>query len=98
MFAVCLGLLVNGMPCPFFAPEQRLDPGPWTNPPRLPLGDPYSGSCRVRPGEFHARPNPTSATYAIAAMRVAAATDSRGNCRGRGTFSVSETAETESCA
>jgi hypothetical protein len=44
------------MPCPFFAPEERLDAGPWTNPPRLPLGDAYSGSCRVRPDEFHAPP------------------------------------------
>jgi hypothetical protein len=44
------------MPCPFFAPEQRLDAGPWSNPPRLPLGDAYFGSCRVRPGEFHAPP------------------------------------------
>src|ERR1700733_1136252 len=44
------------MPCPFFAPEQRLDPGPWTNPPRLPLGDAYSGSCRVHPDQFHAPP------------------------------------------
>src|SRR5580698_7893508 len=44
------------MPCPFFAPEQPLDHGPWTNPPRLPLGDAYSGSCRARPDEFHAPP------------------------------------------
>jgi hypothetical protein len=44
------------VPCPFFVPEQRLEPGPWTNPPRLPLGDAYSGFCRARPGEFHAPP------------------------------------------
>jgi hypothetical protein len=44
------------MPCPFFAPAQRLDAGPWTNPPRLPLGDAYSGFCRVRSGEVHAPP------------------------------------------
>jgi hypothetical protein len=41
------------VPCPFFVPEQRLEPGPWANPPRLPLGDAYSGSCRARAGELH---------------------------------------------
>ena len=44
------------MACPFFAPDRRLEPGPWTHVPRLPLGDAYSGECHVRPGEPHVPP------------------------------------------
>lgn len=35
------------MACPFFLPVRRLDSGGWNPPPRLPLGDAYSGSCRA---------------------------------------------------
>ena len=41
------------MACPFFEPRQKLDPGPWTHIPRLPLGAAYSGVCRARPGQAH---------------------------------------------
>jgi hypothetical protein len=37
------------MACPFFLPVRRLEPGPWLNPPRVPLGDPYWGSCQADP-------------------------------------------------
>lgn len=48
------------MACPFFEPRQKLDPGPWTHIPRLPLGAAYSGVCRagrepVTPPEDHQR-------------------------------------------
>ncbi len=39
------------MACPFFRPIDRLDEGAWTHAPRLPLGDPYRGTCHARPGE-----------------------------------------------
>ncbi len=35
------------MACPYFYPVVRLDEKQWPNPPRLPLGDPYSGFCRA---------------------------------------------------
>lgn len=38
------------MACPFFDPQRRLDPGPWTHRPRLPLGDACSGFCRLPSG------------------------------------------------
>jgi hypothetical protein len=38
------------MACPFFEPRQKLDPGPWTHIPRLPLGAAYSGVCRAGSG------------------------------------------------
>jgi hypothetical protein len=34
------------MPCPFFYPVQPL---PWPNAPRLPLGDAYAGLCHADP-------------------------------------------------
>lgn len=52
---------VPTMACPFFFPLRRLDQGAWLNPPRLPLGDPYSGECRAdaaapfEPPEEHQR-------------------------------------------
>lgn len=36
------------MACPYFYPVARMDEKQWPNPPRLPLGDPYSGLCRAR--------------------------------------------------
>ena len=39
------------MACPFFMPSERLDDGPWSHAPRLPLGDPYRGVCFSRPAE-----------------------------------------------
>jgi hypothetical protein len=41
------------MPCPFFLPVRRLDPGAWVHPPRLPLGDPYFGECHADPAAPH---------------------------------------------
>jgi hypothetical protein len=35
------------MACPYFHPLDRLDDKRWPDPPRLPLGDPYSGICRA---------------------------------------------------
>ena len=39
------------MACPFFLPEGKLETGPWTHAPRLPLGAAYAGTCQARPGE-----------------------------------------------
>ena len=39
------------MACPFFEPRRKLDPGPWTHVPRLPLGAPFAGLCRAHAGE-----------------------------------------------
>lgn len=39
------------MACPFFEPRQKLETGPLTHVPRLPLGAAYSGVCRVTPGD-----------------------------------------------
>lgn len=36
------------MACPYFYPLARMDEKQWPNPPRLPLGDPYSGLCHAR--------------------------------------------------
>jgi hypothetical protein len=33
------------MSCPYFQPVKRLDAGGWDPPPRLPLGDAWSGFC-----------------------------------------------------
>ncbi len=33
------------MACPYFQPVKRLDAGGWDPPPRLPLGDAWSGFC-----------------------------------------------------
>ena len=41
------------MACPYFWPEGKLETGPWTHTPRLPLGDSFSGFCRAQPGEVH---------------------------------------------
>jgi hypothetical protein len=34
------------MPCPYFYPVARLEEDLWAVPPRLPLGDAYTGECR----------------------------------------------------
>ena len=39
------------MPCPFFLPEGKLETGPWTHAPRLPLGTAYKGTCQACAGE-----------------------------------------------
>jgi hypothetical protein len=44
------------VPCPFFMPLRRLDRGAWANPPRLPLGDPYYGTCVARPSDQFSAP------------------------------------------
>ena len=49
-------LLYRAMACPYFYPVVRFDSGEWAIPPRLPLGDPYTGECRaattpIQPGE-----------------------------------------------
>jgi hypothetical protein len=46
--------------CPFFVPIHRIGPGPWDPPPRLPLGDTWSGECQAAaapytPGEIELR-------------------------------------------
>ena len=35
------------MACPYFYPVARFESSPWTVPPRLPLGDAFSGVCRA---------------------------------------------------
>jgi hypothetical protein len=35
------------MACPYFYPEARFENNPWSVPPRLPLGDAFSGLCRA---------------------------------------------------
>src|SRR5271168_4184722 len=35
------------MACPYFFPVARFESSPWSVPPRLPLGDAFSGDCRA---------------------------------------------------
>ena len=35
------------MACPYFFPVARFETSPWSVPPRLPLGDAFSGECRA---------------------------------------------------
>jgi hypothetical protein len=42
--------------CPFFMPTRTLDRDIWINPPRLPLGEPYYGTCVARPSELYSAP------------------------------------------
>ena len=35
------------MACPYFYPVARFETDPWSVPPRLPLGDAFSGECRA---------------------------------------------------
>ncbi len=37
------------MACPYFYPIERFGDKAWPKPPRLPLGDPYTGLCCVDP-------------------------------------------------
>jgi hypothetical protein len=39
------------MPCPYFLPSRPLDGPAWIQPPRLPLGDAYAGTCLAHPAE-----------------------------------------------
>jgi hypothetical protein len=48
------------MACPYFYPVARFEASPWVVPPRLPLGDAYTGECRApgaetAPDETHVR-------------------------------------------
>jgi hypothetical protein len=48
------------MACPYFFPVARFETSPWSIPPRLPLGDAFSGECRApgtsaQPEETHVR-------------------------------------------
>jgi hypothetical protein len=38
--------------CPYFYPVERIHDGAWIQPPRLPLGGPYSGVCRAVEGDL----------------------------------------------
>ena len=40
------------MACPYFYPVARLETNRWAVPPRLPLGDAYSGECRAEEASF----------------------------------------------
>ena len=40
------------MACPYFYPIARFETSTWAIPPRLPLGDPYSGECRASDAVF----------------------------------------------
>jgi hypothetical protein len=40
------------MACPYFFPVARFESSTWIVPPRLPLGDPYSGECRAAEAAF----------------------------------------------
>jgi len=44
------------MACPFFAPQGKLEPGPWTHRPRLPLGEACFGFCHSPSGGSFAAP------------------------------------------
>jgi hypothetical protein len=50
-------LLYRAMACPYFYPEAPLETNRWSVPPRLPLGDAFSGVCRA-PGNS-AQPDET---------------------------------------
>lgn len=45
------------MACPYFYPLARFESSPWSVPPRLPLGDAFSGECRA--SETPAQPDET---------------------------------------
>jgi hypothetical protein len=45
------------MACPYFYPVARFQTSPWSVPPRLPLGDAFSGECRA--AENSAQPDET---------------------------------------
>ena len=40
------------MACPYFFPVARFEFSSWAVPPRLPLGDPYTGECRAAETAF----------------------------------------------
>ena len=45
-------LLYPAMACPFFYPVARWQSDCWVVPPRLPLGDAYTGECRAEANPF----------------------------------------------
>jgi hypothetical protein len=49
------------MACPYFYPEALLQMDYWAVPPRLPLGDAYSGECRAQDAGF--RPDEKTARH-----------------------------------
>jgi hypothetical protein len=40
------------MACPYFYPVARFETSSWVIPPRLPLGDPYTGECHAADTAF----------------------------------------------
>ncbi len=51
------------MACPYFAPESRLESGPWTHEPRWPLGAAYAGVCHALSGEIFRPPESQQQEY-----------------------------------
>lgn len=49
-WAILYVLPYRAMACPYFYPVSRFDSGMWAIPPRMPLGDPYTGECRAAEG------------------------------------------------
>jgi hypothetical protein len=45
-------LLYRAVACPYFYPLSRFESSTWVVPPRLPLGDPFSGECRAEASPF----------------------------------------------
>ena len=59
MFSNLLGYSVSKVPtvaCPFFMPSRRLEHVGWVRPPRLPLGDPWAGTCHARADDIFEPP------------------------------------------
>jgi hypothetical protein len=70
------------MACPYFFPVARFETSPWSIPPRLPLGDAFSGECRapgssIQPGETRMREvcNPGLGRHACEQFPPASASD-----------------------
>jgi len=59
VFSNLLGYSVSKVPtvaCPFFMPSRRLEHVGWVRPPRLPLGDPWAGTCHARADDIFEPP------------------------------------------
>ena len=59
MFSNLLVYSVSKVPtvaCPFFMPSRRLEHVGWVRPPRLPLGDPWGGTCHARADDIFEPP------------------------------------------
>ena len=64
-------------------PTRTLDRDAWINPQRLPLGEPYYGTCVARPSDQYSARKRSSASFATADTRAANATAFRKTPRGR---------------